>query len=70
MIALSGALAARAPQDGPTASQALREELALANRILANEAVLDGYGHERSQSGARRPLLSLALEGSRSCDGR
>ena len=42
VIALSGALTVRAQQDGTASIQALRDELALANRILANEGVLDG----------------------------
>ncbi|HMF98956.1 MAG TPA: class II aldolase/adducin family protein [Vicinamibacterales bacterium] len=48
------------PSQPPTDRQALVGELAVANRILANEGVLDGYGHVsvRSPSNPNHYLLA------------
>jgi ribulose-5-phosphate 4-epimerase/fuculose-1-phosphate aldolase len=60
VIALTGALTVRAQQDGTASIQALRDELALANRILANEGVLDGYGHVSLRSPVRSDRYYLS----------
>src|SRR5262245_6789437 len=60
VAATSTALAAIAQPEGAASAQALREELALANRILANEAVLDGYGHVSLRSPARSDRYYLS----------
>ena len=52
-IVLAGALAAQTSATDP-ADGAQVEELVLANRILANEGVLDAYGHVSIRS-ARNP---------------
>ena len=46
----------------PTPRQALVEDLVVANRILANEGVVDGYGHVsvRNPANANRYLLARA----------
>jgi ribulose-5-phosphate 4-epimerase/fuculose-1-phosphate aldolase len=43
--AIPAGMAAAPPQPGARAPEAVIAELVLANRILANEGVLDGYGH-------------------------
>jgi ribulose-5-phosphate 4-epimerase/fuculose-1-phosphate aldolase len=56
-LASGGQVAAQAPD-----RRALVEELVVANRILANEGVLDGYGHVsvRNPSNAGRYFLARA----------
>ena len=44
------ALSAQTPAPRPAAAPALVTEVALANRILANEGVLDAYGHVSARS--------------------
>jgi HCOMODA/2-hydroxy-3-carboxy-muconic semialdehyde decarboxylase len=60
LVALAAPILAQAP--APATRQALIEELVLANHILANEGVLDGYGHVsvRNPADANRYLLARA----------
>jgi HCOMODA/2-hydroxy-3-carboxy-muconic semialdehyde decarboxylase len=44
-MAGAASLASQSPAPGPPARQALIDDLVVANRILANEGVVDGYGH-------------------------
>jgi HCOMODA/2-hydroxy-3-carboxy-muconic semialdehyde decarboxylase len=54
-----GSLSPQAPAPGPS-SKALVDELVVANRILASEAVLDGYGHVSVRSATDRNRYFLA----------
>jgi ribulose-5-phosphate 4-epimerase/fuculose-1-phosphate aldolase len=60
LLALAAPLLAQTPA-APT-RQALIDELVVANRILANEGVLDGYGHvsARNPADANRYFLARA----------
>jgi HCOMODA/2-hydroxy-3-carboxy-muconic semialdehyde decarboxylase len=60
VVVIFGAVTAIAQQRGAASTQALKEELALANRILANEGVLDGYGHVSLRSPANRDRYYLS----------
>jgi ribulose-5-phosphate 4-epimerase/fuculose-1-phosphate aldolase len=60
VFAMSGAVAVLAQRGGTASSEELRDELALANRILANEGVLDGYGHVSLRSPARSDRYYLS----------
>src|SRR5262245_20540457 len=60
IVAIVGAATVVAQQGGAASTQALKEELALANRILANEGVLDGYGHVSLRSPANRDRYYLS----------
>lgn len=60
VVVIFGAVTAIACQRGAASTQALKEELALANRILANEGVLDGYGHVSLRSPANRDRYYLS----------
>jgi ribulose-5-phosphate 4-epimerase/fuculose-1-phosphate aldolase len=68
LLALAAALLAVAaplsPQTpAPPSRQAVIGELVLANRILANEGVLDGYGHVSVRSLANKDRYFLARAG-------
>jgi HCOMODA/2-hydroxy-3-carboxy-muconic semialdehyde decarboxylase len=60
-LAIASALV-RSQAPGALSRQALIEELVTANRILANEGVVDGYGHVsvRSPTNANRYFLARA----------
>ena len=60
VVVIFGAGTAIAQQRGAASNQALKEELALANRILANEGVLDGYGHVSLRSPTNRDRYYLS----------
>jgi ribulose-5-phosphate 4-epimerase/fuculose-1-phosphate aldolase len=55
-----GAVAAAAQPGGSASTQTVRDELVLANRILANEGVLDGYGHVSVRNPANRDRYFLS----------
>jgi HCOMODA/2-hydroxy-3-carboxy-muconic semialdehyde decarboxylase len=61
LLAAAAALAAAAPLSSQTPAaptrQAVIGELVVANRILANEGVLDGYGHVSVRSPATGSLF-------------
>ena len=60
---LAAAVSTASQQPAPTLTrQALIEEVVIANHILANEGVLDGYGHvsARSPENPRRYFLAAA----------
>jgi ribulose-5-phosphate 4-epimerase/fuculose-1-phosphate aldolase len=58
-----GAATVRSQQPGPPTRQALINELVIANHILANEGVLDGYGHVSVRSPENRDHYLLARAG-------
>src|SRR5262245_2604937 len=61
--ALCGGAPAIGQQAATTSTRAVSEELAVASRILANEGVLDGYGHVsvRSPANPGRYYLSRSM---------
>jgi ribulose-5-phosphate 4-epimerase/fuculose-1-phosphate aldolase len=62
LLTLTLRLVAQAPAPPAQTRQALIDELVVANHILANEGVLDGYGHVsvRDPADANRYLLARA----------
>ena len=59
-VALFPVAEALRPQPGDRAPEALAAELVLANHILANEGVLDGYGHVSVRDPVNRNRYHLA----------
>lgn len=59
-VALSGGLPARAAEPGPDADPALLDDLVLANRILADQGVVDGFGHVSARHDKRADRFWLA----------
>src|SRR5580765_875671 len=63
LVAMALPVLAQAPAVPPPTRQAVIDELVIANHILANEGVLDGYGHVSVRNPANPNRYFLARAG-------
>jgi ribulose-5-phosphate 4-epimerase/fuculose-1-phosphate aldolase len=63
LVAIAAPIVAQTPAAQPPTRQALIDELVVANHILANEGVLDGYGHVSVRNPANPNRYFLARAG-------
>jgi len=63
LVAIAVPILAQTPAAPPPTRQAVIDELVIANHILANEGVLDGYGHVSVRNPANPNRYFLARAG-------